>query len=219
VPPEKSSTTRFISPANPSDSFLRPVPYPRGSHSASSKTDPFRKGVIYPIAAAPAPQCAVAALQSLYRHGHKSPGHHCSFRKMVPITYAFLSSQVQSLTNAGSTHRNFQDTVSDAGPATSAAAVGFNDYEIHNWDVGAATHTNYMWTALKTVYCRCLPASTGGRSTRAAFRDRLSTLRLLGLSTAQTGARERAWRRTINVCLPTTYERMDPRFAQGPRTG
>src|SRR5882724_9189217 len=41
----------------------------------SSKTDLFRKGVDISIAAAPgARTCAVAALQSLYRHGHKSPG-------------------------------------------------------------------------------------------------------------------------------------------------
>jgi len=99
----------------------------------SSKTDLFRKGVDISIAAVPgAHTCAVAALQSLYRHGHKSPGSPLFIQDDgSPLSHnVFLSRLKSSLTNAGFNASKFSGHSFRRGAASSAAAVGFNDYEI-----------------------------------------------------------------------------------------
>jgi len=99
----------------------------------SSKTDPFRKGVDILIARAPgAHTCAVAALQSLFRHAHKPQGSALFTQDDgSPLSRSnFLSRIKLSLTNAGFDTSRFSGHSFRWGAASSAAAVGFNDYEI-----------------------------------------------------------------------------------------
>jgi len=99
----------------------------------SSKTDPFRKGVDILIARAPgARTCAVTALQSLFRHGHRHPRSALFTQDDgSPLSRtSFISRIKASLTNAGFEAWRFSGHSFRRGAASSAAAVGFSDYEI-----------------------------------------------------------------------------------------
>ena len=98
----------------------------------SSKTDPFRKGLDILISQEPGTcTCAVAALQSLFRHSHKPPGSALFTQDdRSPLSRSnFISGIKLSLTNAGFDALQFSGH-SFRWRAASSAAVGFSNYKI-----------------------------------------------------------------------------------------
>src|SRR5882724_3076389 len=100
---------------------------------SASKTDPFRKGVTITIASAPgACTCAVAALKSLFEyieHPPESPLFTQDDGTLLARN-SFISLLRSSLTRAGFDASKFSGHSFHRGAVSSAAAVGFNNYEI-----------------------------------------------------------------------------------------
>lgn len=99
----------------------------------SSKTDPFRKGVSILLAAAPgAPTCAVTALKHLFTVHPQPPGAPLfqTANGMALTRERFLARLKTLLAAAGLDCTKYSGHSFRRGAATSAAAVGYSDYEI-----------------------------------------------------------------------------------------
>src|SRR5882672_2959203 len=99
----------------------------------SSKTDPFRKGVSIAIASAPgARTCAVNVLKNLFKYVPRPPEAPLfSQDGDAPLSRGQFIVQVKSnLARAGFYTSKFSGHSFCRGVASSAAVVGFNDYEI-----------------------------------------------------------------------------------------
>jgi len=99
----------------------------------SSKTDPFRKGVAITIASAPgAHTCAVSALKALFEFVERPPESPLFLQDDdTPMSRGFFISRLRAaLTRAGFEAAKFSGHSFRHRAASSAAAVGFNDYEI-----------------------------------------------------------------------------------------
>lgn len=100
----------------------------------SSKTDPFRKGVSISVAAAPnAATCPVAALQHLFLLDPRPPSSPLFFDTStnLPLSRShFISSLKRHLAAIGLDSSGYSGHSFRRGAATSAATVGYSDYEI-----------------------------------------------------------------------------------------
>ena len=99
----------------------------------SSKTDPFRKGVVITIASAPgACTCAVATLKSLFEHVGWPPESPLFLQDNgSPMSHSFFISHVKSgLARAGFHSSKFSGHSFCHGAASLATAVGLNNYKI-----------------------------------------------------------------------------------------
>src|SRR5882672_10049837 len=99
----------------------------------SSKTDPFRKGVFIAIANTPGVHtCAVNALKNLFEYVPRPPEAPLfSQDGDSPLSRGQFIAQVKSnLARAGFDTSKFSGHSFRRGAASSAAVVGFNDYEI-----------------------------------------------------------------------------------------
>src|SRR5882724_2069506 len=99
----------------------------------ASKTDPFRKGIAITIASAPgARTCAVTALKSLFKYIERPPELPLFTQDDgTPLSRnSFIGLLKSSLTRAGFDVSKFSGHSFCHGAASSAAAVGFNNYEI-----------------------------------------------------------------------------------------
>lgn len=100
----------------------------------ASKTDPFRKGISITVAAAPgSPSCPIRALQDLFLSTPDLPPSSPLFitPEGDPLTRKyFIGSLRQYLTAAGFEASKYSGHSFRRGGASSAAAAGFNDYEI-----------------------------------------------------------------------------------------
>jgi len=97
----------------------------------SSKTDPFRKGVVVTIAGTPGVHtCTVAALKSLFKLVQCPPELPLFIQgNGAPMSHGYFISRVKlSLLSMGFDASRFSGHSFHCGTASSAVAVGFNDY-------------------------------------------------------------------------------------------